>query len=269
MARLQHLAELIDCFVILESKYTFSGRERLVDYDFRKKILNEYGTQVSWIILEELHQGTAWEREAFQRQSLTLGLKDLNVGDFVILSDLDEIPNAHFVRSLCEAQNNLFYIAKIDLFRYCPHFLSSEIWYGPIGFRYDGSQLDLQRLRTQSVRNWQDKGCIIISDAGIHCSSFLSTYELKEKIQSFSHTELNTFPWNNSLFLFLLNKLGVSIDGREVLKLSRSLDYTHFGNLCPKRHRADRIRVFAAVIFARITEYAFDRYVSKLSGPDQ
>ena len=76
LARLRHLAELIDCFVILESNYTFSGRSRSVDYDFREKILKDYGTKVSWIILEELQEGTAWQREAFQRQSLTLGLHD-------------------------------------------------------------------------------------------------------------------------------------------------------------------------------------------------
>lgn len=269
LARLRHLAELIDYFVILESSYTFSGRERSVDYDFREKILKEYGSKVSWIVLEEFQEGTAWQREAFQRQFLTLGLHDLNIGDLVILSDLDEIPNAHFVRSLYKVKDKVFVIAKIDLFRYCPHYLSSEIWYGPIGFRYDGSQLDFQLLRMRAVRHWQEKDCIIIDDAGVHCSSFLSTHELKDKIRSFSHTELNTFPWNNSLFLFLLSKFGVSFDGKEVLKLTRRLDHTHFGNLCSRKHRADRIRVFAASKIARITECAFEKYVSKLSGPGQ
>lgn len=269
LARLRHLAELIDYFVILESNYTFSGRSRSVDYDFREKILKEYDTKVSWIILEELQEGTAWQREAFQRQSLTLGLHDLKIGDLVILSDLDEIPNAHFVRSLYEAQDKEFLIAKIDLFRYCPHFLSSEIWYGPIGFRYDGSQIDFQRLRMRSLRHWQEKDCVVIDDAGVHFSSFLSTHELKDKIRSFSHTELNIFPWNNYHFLFLLSKFGVSFDGREVLKLTRRLDHTHFGDLCSKKHRAETIRVFAASKIARITKCAFDKYVSELSAPGQ
>jgi hypothetical protein len=198
-----------------------------------------------------------------------MGLCGINVGDLVILSDIDEIPNAQFVSSLTKALENQFYIAKMNLFRYCHHFISSETWHGSIGFRYDGSQLDFQRLRMQSVRHWQENECIVIDDAGVHCSSFLSTSELKEKIQSFSHTELNVFPWNNSLFLFLLKNLGVSIDGKEVLKLSRSHDQIYIENICSKKHQADKMRIFAAKRLAKITEYAFDIFVSKLSAPDQ
>jgi hypothetical protein len=270
MVRLQLLWDFVDYFVIVESKYTFSGSERAIDYKFRSTLLEKYGTKVRWIILEEFKAGTAWQREAFCRQSLVLGLNDLNIGDLIILSDLDELPNSSFISSLSEVDNNQIYLAKVNLFRYCPHLLSSEeTWCGPIGFRFDGSQLDLQSLRMRSIERHQKYEYTVINDAGVHCSSFLSIFDIKNKIKGFSHTELNTFPFNSYFFVYLLAKLGVSFDGREVLKLSNKLDHTPFRIFCTSNHRFDRLRLFAAFKFALVVEFVFNQKVTKLSSPMQ
>jgi hypothetical protein len=266
--RISQLDSLVDVFVILESRYTFAGELRHVDLYFREKILSKYGKRVRWEVLEEFVPGTAWEREAAQRQAIANQLIDLAPGDYVMISDIDEIPSASFVKTLEKLDRGEYLIARMLLFRYCPHFLSKETWYGTIGFCFDGHQIDYQAMRMKSVRYWLEDEKRIIVDGGNHYTTFLGPKTFKEKIKSFSHTELNVFPFNNSIFLSLLIYLGISLDGSEVLRFVSTLDRLVISEVCSKNHKFDRIRVFMAykvlAVFARV----FDARVYALSSPD-
>lgn len=266
--RLSELDSLVDIFVILESRYTFAGELRHVDLKFQEKIVSKYGKRVRWEVLGEFVPGTAWEREAAQRQAIANQLKDLALGDLVMISDIDEIPSGLFVQSLEKLGRSEYLIARMLLFRYCPHLLSKENWYGTIGFCFDGHQIDYQAMRMKSVRYWLEDEKRIIDDGGNHYTTFLDAKTFKEKIRSFSHTELNVFPFNNLIFLFLLINLGISLDGSEVLRFDSTLDRSVMRDVCGKKHKFDRCRVFVANIVLAIFARMFNARVFALSSPD-
>jgi beta-1,4-mannosyl-glycoprotein beta-1,4-N-acetylglucosaminyltransferase len=267
-ARLNQLNPFVDFFVIVESAVTFSGRPREIDLNFRNQILEEFGYKIRWIVLGKISGANSWQREAFQRQSISEGIIDIKKNDIILLSDVDEIPNQNFFLSLSSLGPDDVLIAQMRLLRYCSHFESKEKWHGTIATRYVEKLPDLQSLRMRAVKYWLEDDSKIVVNGGNHFTTFLTSKLFKEKIQSFSHTELDIFPFNNRSFLFLLLRLGISIDGGEILRLIREEDSSSTFSLCDSRHRYNNLRErFARSIQPRIQKL-FNERVKNLSSPD-
>jgi hypothetical protein len=230
--------------------------------------LGEFGYKIRWIVLDKISGTNSWQREAFQRQSISEGIVDIKKDDIILLSDVDEIPSQNFFLSLSSLGPDDVLIAQMRLLRYCSHFESKEKWHGTIATRYLEKLPDLQTLRMRAVKYWLEDDSKIVVNGGDHFTTFLTSKLFKEKIQSFSHTELDIFPFNNRSFLFLLLRLGISIDGGEILKLIREEDSSSAFSLCDSKHRCNYLRErFARSTQPRIQKLFNDR-VKNLSSPD-
>jgi beta-1,4-mannosyl-glycoprotein beta-1,4-N-acetylglucosaminyltransferase len=267
-ARLNHLKPYVDCFVIVESKFTFSGLPREIDLAFREEVLLEYGTKIRWFVLDELRGENAWERETLQRQSLNEGLYDIQPGDVVLLSDVDEIPSPSFIKSSSRLEYGDVLIAEMKLFRYCQHHESIDKWYGTVAIRHTGNLIDMQHLRMRAIRYWLEEVARIFANGGTHFTTFLTARQFKEKIKSFSHTELNVFPFNTVAFLQLIIKLGITLDGKEILKLSRELETMGTYRFCSSDHKFDNFRIKIARLIQPTIQNIFLSKVKNLSIPN-
>ncbi len=108
--RLNMLNEYVDYFVIVESEFNHRGEKRVPQFDIKK--FEKFKDKIIYILkkevpnnIEEIKESdnedehyrksifNAWKRENFQREQITLGLKNAKPDDWVIISDLDEIPN--------------------------------------------------------------------------------------------------------------------------------------------------------------------------------
>jgi beta-1,4-mannosyl-glycoprotein beta-1,4-N-acetylglucosaminyltransferase len=108
--RLNILDKFVDQFVIVESSYTHSGKEKKLIFDINK--YSKFKEKINYIILkdppegiEEINDGdsegeisrkeilNALKRENLQRDTIFNGLKDAEKNDWIIISDLDEIPD--------------------------------------------------------------------------------------------------------------------------------------------------------------------------------
>jgi beta-1,4-mannosyl-glycoprotein beta-1,4-N-acetylglucosaminyltransferase len=108
--RLNILDKFVDQFVIVESSYTHSGKEKKLIFDINK--YSKFREKINYIILkdppegiEEINNGdsegeisrkeilNALKRENLQRDTIFNGLKDADKNDWIIISDLDEIPD--------------------------------------------------------------------------------------------------------------------------------------------------------------------------------
>ena len=108
--RLNILDKFVDHFVIVESSYTHSGKEKKLIFDINK--YSKFKEKINYIILkdppegiEEINNGdsedeisrkeilNALKRENLQRDTIFNGLKDADKNDWIIISDLDEIPD--------------------------------------------------------------------------------------------------------------------------------------------------------------------------------
>lgn len=268
ISRISQLNPLIDYFVIAESKMTFSGRLREVDVDFQRVMSSEHGDKIRWITLDVLEGENAWEREAFQRRSLCEGLQGIQAGDIIMLSDVDEIPSKAYLKSLTKLDHGEILIAKMQLFRYCSHLESSGKWHGTIATGFSNSIPDMQSFRSRAVRYWLEDNARIFTDGGTHFTTFLNAKQFKEKITSFSHTELNTFPYNNIFFLHLIIKLGFTIDGNEILKLNSKDKETISLGECSSNHKFDNLRIRIATLIQPSIRKIFLARAKNLSTPD-
>ena len=149
--RFNILSKFVDKFVICESKFSHSGREKKLNFDikkfpeFKKKIIYLVSTdEPSELIfdknsiekkeLPENFRHNAVRRIAHQRNKLFDGLGEANENDFILYSDNDEIPNLdhfnlkNFNKKYVMFEQKLFYY-KFNLF------LDKIFWYGTKGCR--------------------------------------------------------------------------------------------------------------------------------------
>ena len=108
--RLNYLNQYVDKFVIIEAEYNHKGEKRKPKFDiknfhkFKDKIIYLLINQEPPILEKindldsdekknEKHIMNALKRENFQRNNIVNGLNDATDKDWIIISDLDEIPN--------------------------------------------------------------------------------------------------------------------------------------------------------------------------------
>ena len=149
--RFNILSKFVDKFVICESKFSHSGREKKLNFnikkfpEFKKKIIYLVSTdEPSELIfdknsiekkeLPENFRHNAVRRIAHQRNKLFDGLGEANENDFILYSDNDEIPNLdhfnfkNFNKKYVMFEQKLCYY-KLNLF------LDRIFWYGTKGCR--------------------------------------------------------------------------------------------------------------------------------------
>jgi beta-1,4-mannosyl-glycoprotein beta-1,4-N-acetylglucosaminyltransferase len=267
-SRLKLLNDYCDYFVIVEAAYTFSGRRRNIsDLKFREKFEREYLGKLKWIIIENFDESlTAWQREAWQRNQIKIGLDGIETNDIILLSDVDEIPNRKFLIRARRISKEEFLVAKMKLHYYEYDYVSKDDWFGTIATKWL-KNLDFQELRIKAISHWNLSNSEIVDDGGNHYSSIGNSRNLSQKIQSFSHTEFNVLPFNNSLFLSILIFLGIKFDGSEVFELSSRLE-TNVGFVCTRRHRLDKFRKIVAIRLQPLIVYLYRVKVGKLNPPN-
>tara|TARA_Y100000294_G_scaffold176760_1_gene200114 strand:- start:470 stop:1285 length:816 start_codon:yes stop_codon:yes gene_type:complete len=90
--RLNILDEYVDYFVIVEGNKTWQNNPKELKFNIQK--FSKFKNKIIYIPVNDLPDGQdPYLRENFQRNSLIKGIKDSNEDDFIIISDLDEIPN--------------------------------------------------------------------------------------------------------------------------------------------------------------------------------
>jgi beta-1,4-mannosyl-glycoprotein beta-1,4-N-acetylglucosaminyltransferase len=112
--RLKTLNKYVDKFIIVESKYTHSGDQKKLIFDINK--YSEFKNKINYIVTEDAPNGieninsdddenqknikhimNALRRENYQRNKIKDGLNEAEPDDWIIISDLDEIPNLDMI----------------------------------------------------------------------------------------------------------------------------------------------------------------------------
>jgi beta-1,4-mannosyl-glycoprotein beta-1,4-N-acetylglucosaminyltransferase len=101
--RLEELDSVVDHFVIVESIETQRGDPKPLYFQENRECFSKYLDKIIHIVVNERHpEMDLWEREHFQRNCITRGLQHCHESDLIIISDLDEIPRPHLIRSLLQ-----------------------------------------------------------------------------------------------------------------------------------------------------------------------
>tara|TARA_Y200000002_G_scaffold372765_1_gene370980 strand:- start:523 stop:1356 length:834 start_codon:yes stop_codon:yes gene_type:complete len=210
--RLNILNQYVDYFVIIESAETHSGIKKKLGFDIEK--FSEFRNKIIYGVIEKFPENfSAWEKENYQRNYIAQFLNKADDDDFIIISDLDEIPNLENIN--LENLNEKIIVFQQRLFFYKLNF--GELipsWHGsrcikkknlknPQWLRnlktykkYKFFRLDKIYFSTNYEHNFR-----VIENGGWHFTWMGDIKFIKNKLKSFAHTELNKLEINNDEFL--------------------------------------------------------------------
>ena len=212
--RFNYLDKFVDKFVIVESKYTHSGKKR--DLTFNINRYPEFKKKINYLVLDkepsnlEIIKETDNEekknnililnptkRELLQRELLMNGIKEASKDDLIMLSDVDEIPKLENLNLNDITEKFIFF--KQKMFYYKFNLCSESIdWTGTKACK----KKDL--LSFQWLRNIKSKyysiwrldtllnkkkytGIRFIKDGGWHFSYIKTPEGIEEKLRSYAH----------------------------------------------------------------------------------
>mgnify|MGYP001464191119 FL=1 len=212
--RLNILNEYVHKFVIVESKFTHSGKKRELLFDINK--YSKFENKINYIVLENepvdlerVHDNdtddkknskyimNALKRENFQRNGIKKGLTNAKPDDLILVSDVDEIPNLSNL-DINEINDNIilfkqnFYYYKFNLK------LEDMPWFGTKGCKYKNlkSPQWLRNIKDKKYPFWRldvlfsDKkysNIKFIDNGGWHFSNMKTPEEIEKKMRTYLH----------------------------------------------------------------------------------
>lgn len=205
--RLETLWNFVDYFVIVESKYTFSGKPKALN--FKPELFSKYQAKIRYLIAEENPEGMAdaWRNERFQRNYIAHGLLDAKPNDWVIVSDVDEIPRPETIALFNPTQ---YKRGDFEQYAYS-YYLNNRCTVAGIAVLQCGSKVttyaqfvhffkNAESLRSykssglwrQIKRNWFRSFQVqTIQNGGWHFSWLDGIDKIILKIESYAHQEYN------------------------------------------------------------------------------
>ena len=195
--RLHELSDVVDYFILVEAKYTFSGKEKPLFYNENKGNFLKFQDKIIHIIVEDMpNTANAWDNENYQRMCIDRGIKQLKLKpeDIIIISDCDEIPNPFTLSSYRDKlSNSTLYKLEMELYYYNLICKNISMWYGAKLLNYNTyCQIkDPQKLRKNETTH-------TIRNGGWHFSYFGDVEFIKNKIKNSAHQEYNNETYLNN-----------------------------------------------------------------------
>jgi len=212
--RLNTLNKFVDYFVIVESRFTHKGEARELKFNHKK--FEKFKNKIIYIVDEEIYSLTekikiddsedeksrkaifnAAYRENGQRNLISKGLEGANKEDFIMISDVDEIPKLSGLNFNTLKEKIILF--KQDMFYYKFNLkLPNLIWTGTKACRKK-NLVNPQWLRNIKDRkypffridtffsNTKYKSIKIINDGGWHFSNIKTPKEIEFKLRSYLH----------------------------------------------------------------------------------
>lgn len=188
--RLNVLYSYVDYFVLVEANKTHTGKLKEFVFAQNKDIFSKYLDKIIYIQVEDLPDysiSNIWLAENFQRQCILRGLTNADVGDKIIVSDVDEIPNPEtFMQHL---DTNSPVVLEHRLFYYYVNCLQQQLWTGSY-MATQGYYNSLQKLREASLTVLASTA---IPNGGWHYSYMGGPEKIRLKVENIaeSHTILS------------------------------------------------------------------------------
>jgi beta-1,4-mannosyl-glycoprotein beta-1,4-N-acetylglucosaminyltransferase len=240
--RLKTLNKYIDKFIIVESKYTHSGDKKKLIFNINK--YSEFKKKINYIVTEDRVEGieninnddnenqknikhimNALRRENYQRNKIKDGLAEAVPEDWIIISDLDEIPNLKKINFNKINKKIIFFKQRVFYYK-----LNLELkkihWIGSKAVRKKNliSPQWLRNIKDRIYSKWRldiifskkkYNNIFYINDGGWHFSYIKKPEDIEKKLKSYlHHREYDLEPLGIEKIKNFINKKSVIYDHR-------------------------------------------------------
>lgn len=194
--RMHELDDLVDKFVIIEGRKNFRNDPKPLYIDQYWDELRPWHDRIHKVIVEEFPEKlNPWEMEWFQRNQVTRALIEVEAPQdaTVIVSDADEIPSSRVLKRL-----NLHSGAvHLDMNSYY-FFLD---WKVPDRWNQGGRPYAIIREQLGAPQEMRDNPKRFVIDGAWHFSYLGGASKIKEKIESFAHSEYDMLEYKEAAHL--------------------------------------------------------------------
>ena len=212
--RLNFLNNYVDKFIIVESEYNHKGEKRSPRFDINKFL--KFKDKIIYILKKDTPENiepiknsdnpdevyrksifNAWKRENDQRNSILEGLKDVSLDDWILISDLDEIPNLSEI-NLKEFREKII-LFKQDMMYYKFNLkLENFSWIGTKACKFKSlrSPQWLRDVKSKKFGWWRFDTLLskrkyqnirLVENGGWHFSYLKTPEDIEKKLKSYLH----------------------------------------------------------------------------------
>lgn len=209
--RLSILDDCVDYFVIVESTTTFTGCPKDLYYNKNKKQFQKYNKKIIHIIVDDMpyiqpsidfSNNEQWKNEYYQRDAISRAFQILEEKegehklvdeDYIMISDVDEIPDPDTLRQIKE-KNMVIKAVRLQQGYYYYNLNTKFIsdWYYAVMLSY--SHFKSLKISPESCRHAPLFS--VLENGGWHLSYFGDVSSIQKKLNSFSHQQYNTELYN-------------------------------------------------------------------------
>ena len=212
--RLNFLDKYIDQFIIIESEYNHKGEKRTPLFDINK--FKKFENKIKYILTNDIPPGienlkvddneseiyrksifNAWKRENLQRNQISVGLSGAQEEDWVIISDLDEIPNLSEIK--LKNINDNFVFFKQDMMYYKFNLrLENYTWIGSKACKMKNLESPqwIRDIKDRKYNWWRVdtyfskrkySNILFVENGGWHFSYLKKPKDIEKKLKSYLH----------------------------------------------------------------------------------
>jgi len=210
--RLNFLNEFVDQFVIIESEYNHRGEKRVPLFKIDK--FKKYKDKIKYILINDIPPGievinkkdedvyrksifNASKREKFQRNQILKGLTEANKEDWIIISDLDEIPNLSKI-NLKNTKDKLIFFNQHMMYYKFNLKLDDYIWVGSRACKMKNLQSPqwIRDIKNKNYGWWRIdiffsnrkyNNILFVEEGGWHFSYLKNPKGIEKKLKSYLH----------------------------------------------------------------------------------
>jgi beta-1,4-mannosyl-glycoprotein beta-1,4-N-acetylglucosaminyltransferase len=197
--RLTILYDVVDYFVIVEANQTYTGKSKELFYAKNAHLFENFLDKIIHIVVDlpfiypaiDIKKGEQWTNENYQRNCIANGIQKIPLcdDDFIIISDLDEIPSPDV----------LMQIKRLEYIQEQGFQLSLHFYYYNLNTRhyndwnFHTKMVSFKKYKTTTPQEIRTTLRFpIIQNAGWHLSYFGDSAFIKNKLENFSHQEYNS-----------------------------------------------------------------------------
>ena len=212
--RLNYLNKFVDQFVIVESVYSHNGEKRNPQFDIKK--FKKFESKITYLLLDHCEKKKfflnddaspdeiigakimeALSQENYQRNFIVNGLSQAANEDWIIISDLDEIPNLE-INDLRKCKNKIVFFKQLMIYYKLNLYLKEFPWVGSKACKKKDLKSP-QWLRNMKDRNYswwrfdtffsevKYSNIKIFENGGWHFSYIKSPENIEKKLKSYLH----------------------------------------------------------------------------------
>lgn len=148
--RLNELNSVVDKFILVEAAHTQSMQSKPYYFEENKSRFDKFLDKIIHIKVDDkidISQNS-WAFENFQRQCIARGLNQLSIQstDYILVSDVDEIPKAECLQRLLPTMGQILCFGMTYNIYYLNLVMRHKLWPGTVAVRAGDLQCDMHTL---------------------------------------------------------------------------------------------------------------------------